>query len=387
LEIFKQTIPPNLKAIDITSLTHEKIFGSIHEQRNRIIKPAFTNDVNFVFISELTSMLGQREFMRHSVNLMNGVLEGEKVSRQTLMLAYGDIDPSELKDLSDKGVSYDAELGELSYKPNVCVFAATRPLDNWYFTHLSNSGHFSRYHVIQRRISDEDASLHLHREFRLDLEALNQLRELNEQLSQVKVRRMLRPTEVMMKQIYDSIEDIVKDEINSRRGLSLADIVTPRLKGDVIRELASHAFLRTAFQNGLKDINELRYSQEDVEFLMSGLYHFVDFMINPIVVMDLTYISKKRAKKDLTKELILAILSDKELRNGPTIVESAVEKIGCKGATAYNSLKELKIEGKICEPKYGFYKLKDDCKFCKYRDICLYRKNDPQESSGAGVNE
>lgn len=66
-------------------MTLEKIFGSIGEKKGRIIEPAFTNDVEFVIISELTSLLGRRDY-KHFADTMNLVLEGEKVSRQTLKI-------------------------------------------------------------------------------------------------------------------------------------------------------------------------------------------------------------------------------------------------------------------------------------------------------------
>jgi hypothetical protein len=60
LKVFSQTIPDCYKYVDITSMTQEKIFGSVDEKRKLIIQPAFT-DSHFVLISELTSVLGQRD--------------------------------------------------------------------------------------------------------------------------------------------------------------------------------------------------------------------------------------------------------------------------------------------------------------------------------------
>jgi len=130
LEVFCRAIPSDLKAKDITSMTLERIFGSIDKRKLHITAPTFTSDIYFVVISELSALLGQRDGMRQFVNVMNAVLENEKVTRQMLMLGHGTISDDELKTLESKGVHYDPIEAELSYTPHVCVFAASRPLDN-----------------------------------------------------------------------------------------------------------------------------------------------------------------------------------------------------------------------------------------------------------------
>jgi len=291
---------------------------------------------------------------------MNIVLEGEKVTRQILKLGYGEISEEELRRVKAKGVSHDHVKGELSYTPNVCVLAATRPLANRYFTYLNNSGHLSRYHVIQYRVTNGDASEHLHRDYKIDTNALAQLKEVNIQLSNVKVSRMLRPSEVLMKPIYDDIEALVRDEIAERPHLKLADVINPRLKDDVIRELVAHAFLRTTFQNGFRDIDELRYTQEDVEFTRNRLFHFVDFTLNPLIAANLTHISGKKSKTHRVKEFILEFLKDGKERSRQEIVNYVLSRMQVSIPTIEIARKQLLDEGKISQPKYGFYKLKDE---------------------------
>jgi hypothetical protein len=354
LEVFSQTIPLNRKVVDITALTHEKIFGSIDENKTHIAKPAFTNDVHFVVVSELTSLLGQHDFMRHCVNLMNGVLEGEKVSRQTLKLTNGKPSEAELTELATKGVSYDPDLGELSYRPNVCVFAASRPLDNRYFTYLDKSGHLSRYHVVQRRISGEEAKKYFYEEYKLDQEALNQLKAANSVLSTVDVKNLIRPPESLMKPVYDRVAELACDEIAERRHTEFADIITPRVKGDIIRELVAHAFLRTAAQNGFTEMEELQYTQEDVDFVLQKPYHFIEFALNPIMVEDFSKIPQIK-KLDKLKSAITIYLSDGAERNINEILE-AVSSISTSTASVYNALDELIEEGKVTKPRHGYYK-------------------------------
>lgn len=361
LKVFSQTIPRTLKTIDITSMSLEKTFGSIDEKKKHIIDPAFTNDVHFIVISELTALLGQRDAMRQFSNVMNVVLEGEKVSRQILKLGYGEISEEELEEHEEKGVSYDPIRAELSYIPNVCVLAATRPLDNRYFTYLNNSGHFSRYHVIQYHVSDEDASEHLHKDYKIDQEALAQLTEINLQLREVQVDKMLRPSESLMKTVYDDIEALVRDEIAERPRLELADVINPRLKDDVIRELLAHAFLRTAPQNSFENIDELHYTQEDVDFVQNRLSHFADFTINPLIAEAFTPVSKRKPKIEMCMEAILGCLSDLRWHSPEeviSIVRSQFREIGREvgQATIYNALKRLETLEKI-NRQYGRYRI------------------------------
>lgn len=392
LKVFSQTIPENLKIVDITSMSLEKIFGSIDEKRKHIIDPAFTNDAYFIVISELTSLLGQRDAMKQFANVMNIVLEGEKVSRQILKLGYGKISEEELSELEAKGVFYDPVKAQLSYTPNVCVLAATRPLDNRYFTYLNNSGHFSRYHVIQHHVTNGEASEHLHKDYKIDQGALAQLKKINLRLSEIKVKKMLRPSEFLMKSIYDDIEALIRDEIAERTYLELADIVNPRLKDDVIRELVAHSFLRTAFQSGFEDIDELHYTQEDVEFTQSRLFHFVDFTLNPLIAESLTHVSGKKSKTHRAKEFILESLSDGEVKSRHEIVNYILSKMDVSVPLVEIARKELLDEGKICHPKYGFYKLKD-CKNCNRRDTCpsssslVAGRTSNTRSSGGETNE
>lgn len=355
LKVFSHTIPEVLKLVDITSMTLEKIFGSIDEKKSRVIEPAFTNDVHFVVVSELTALLGQRDAMKQFANTMNPVLENEKVHRQTLKLGYGQIDEAQLYELKAKGVEYNFVKGELSYSPNICVLAATRPLDNRYFTYLNKSGHFSRYHVIQHRVTEEEASEHLHKDYKLDEKALDQLMQINLELSKIKVKRMLRPSESLMKPIYDDLEALVKDELTEKPNLKFAYVVNPRLKGDMIRELVSHAFLRTALFNGFRDIEELGYTQEDVEFILKRLYHFAEFALNPIIVAGYSRLTKG-SKRDKVKTCILAYLSDGAERHKDEIMK-AVEPLKVCPALVYIALNELIKERKIRKPRYGYYQI------------------------------
>ena len=357
LRVFSQTIPAEIKAVDISSMTLEKIFGSINERMKHIIQPAFTNDVKFVFVSELSSLLGQSDSMRQFVNLLNAVLESEKISRQTLKLGMGEISNDELLQLQEKGVAYDSAKGELTYTPDVCFFAATRPLDNKYYTYLRESGHFSRYHVIQNNISDSVVKEHFKGSYKIDEEAFAQLKQINLLLSQVKVKKILRPPESFMQPVYDNVIDIVEDELSGRNDLSTADVITPRTKGDIIRELVAHAFLRVAAQSNGTVIEDLKYTDDDLNFVLENPYHFVEFALNPIIAPDLSRPQKNR-KRETIKEAILDFLTDGTERQVDEIklhVENKLAPLTVSQATVYTALEELRSEGKIERPRRAFY--------------------------------
>lgn len=217
LRVFSETIPAHLKPKDLTSMTFEKIFGSINEKTGFMVPPVFTNKVKFVIMPEMTTVLGQKESMKQVANTLNLVLEGERVVRQTLKLGQEEPKLAQTEKLKEMGIDYDSSVGELAYTPDVCVLAATRPLENIQFTYLDRSGYLDRFHVIQHRVTDEEASEYLHRDFKINLEKRGMLQQLNLKLSQMEISKVLRPTQVFMTPIYDELEALVKDEITETR--------------------------------------------------------------------------------------------------------------------------------------------------------------------------
>lgn len=143
--------------------------------------------------------------------------------------------------------------------------------------------------------------------------------------------------------------------------MELADVINPRLKDDVIRELIAYAFLRTASQNGFNNINELHYTQEDVDFVHNRISHFIDFTINPLIAESLTHISKGKSKIEICMEAIMHCLVDRQWHTPEEImsfVRSRFREIGREvgQATIYNALKTLKTLGKI-DHQYGRYRI------------------------------
>jgi len=367
LSQFAETIPQELGVVDITSMSPQMIFGSISEDRRYIIKPAFAGK-RFVIITELLTFFGSGNTMKDIINTMNKVMEGEYISRQLLKFRQIYFDPAQIERLKDEGIEYDPLSAKLTYKPDVCILAASRPIDNRTYTYLRRSGHLQRYHVIQHEISDEKAKRYLTKEFHPDFSLQDKLKELNSKLMKISVKNLETPPEPVMEKIMMPLTEIARDEAQSQR---LAEIIDIRTKGDIIREITVHAFLRTAVENEFKDIDRLEYTKEDLEFIHQRLYHFIEFKINPLFTEE--YMPpklKRKRRKEEAKEFILHLLDDKNLKGGKEIVESTIQAIGCSQATVHNARRELENERKICSPKYGFYKIKEDCKSCKWRNIC-----------------
>jgi len=283
-------------------------------------------------------------------------LENERICRQTLKLGYGQIDNQQLFELKAKGVAYDPAAGELSYVPNVCVFAATRPLDGPTFTYLSKSGYFSRYHVLQFNIDDQEVSEHLHQDFIIDQDTLNLLKQINQKLSSVKVQKVKRPPPSLMKEIYDAVEDIVRDEISNDPRRKLSEVINPRLKGDIIREIIGHCFLRIASQNDYRDIEIVECNEEDAHFILGRIYHFVNFALKPLIAEDITTRTMMRSKKDQTIGAILDFLSDGAEHSRKEVLQYVQGKINISTAMTDIVLKELLTERTIQQPSFGFYK-------------------------------
>jgi len=106
-----------------------------------------------------------------------------------------------------------------------------------------------------------------------------------------------------MKPVYDKLESMVDDEIAQNSRLRKEDILNPRTKGDIIRELVAHAFIRTAYENGYRDIDKLKYTDVDREFILVRLSHFTEFKVAPSFVEERTeFRIRKRRPRDQVKE-------------------------------------------------------------------------------------
>jgi len=368
IDEFAKSVPDNMKVINISSLTPQMLFGSITENRKDIVRPVL-HKIHFAKISELLGFLGSGNTMKDIVNTMNDGMENKTITRYLLKFGQPDFDKTKIEELEMEGLRYNPFRAQLSYEPNVCIWAASRPMDNRTYTNLRTSGHLYRYHVLQHEISDEEAEKFFSEEINPDVELQEQLKRLNERLAKIKIKDLRMPTKPLLQKIFVPLKEIVKDEIVTEKR-RLSEILDIRTKGDIIRELAAHAFIRTVIENGFRDIDKLEYAREDVEFILQRLGHFVEFKINPLFVEGWTKrrVRKKRPR-DQVKELILQFLAEDNVRQRKDIVSFVNNQIRVGDATIANALDDLLKEGKICQPKYGFYKLKD-CENCNRRDTC-----------------
>ena len=179
LNEFSKCIPDHIPQINITSNTPEVLFGSINE-KNQINYPLFAN-VRIAKITEVSTFVTGRN-CAEIINPMNKVLEGEQVERQLLKLSRRELEPDEITKMTNQGMNYDPIRGQLSYIPDVSVFAGSRPLDNRLFTNLKSSGYLYRHHIIQKQLADKEVEEYLKANYTPDQSLYGPLKSINEKI-------------------------------------------------------------------------------------------------------------------------------------------------------------------------------------------------------------
>ncbi len=310
IDEFAKTIPKEISVENISSMSPETLFGSISEDRKDIIRPVFMG-IRCAKIDELLGFLGTGNVMKDIVNTLNTVMEGKRVTRYLLKLGQSGFDKNKMAQLNNEGMMYDPHRGQLSYRPDVVLWAASRPIENRTYTYLRRSGHLYRYHVLQHEIDDKEAERFFGEDIKPDLKLRDELTSLNGSLAKTSVKDLRMPGESVLGQVFSSLKEIVKNEIAGEKQ-RLAEIIDIRTKGDIVRELTAHAFLRMAVENDFKDIEKLEYTNEDMEFIFRDLNHFVEFKINPLFADEYTERRhRKKRPRDRVKELVLEFLSDR----------------------------------------------------------------------------
>ena len=354
---FCKCLSPTLPVIDITSNSPETLFGTINEN-DRIVYPLFT-DVQIAKVTELATFVGRGRDSRDIVNTMNKIMEGECVTRQLLKFGRRELPRDEIKKAEARGVYYNPVRAQLSYKPQVSIFAASRPLDNRTYTYLRGSGHFYRYHVLQREITDEEAKTYFVENYRPNATLYGQLTRLNERLASVSVKRIKMPGENITKDLFDHLRNAVEEEIEDRK-VRLATIIDLRTKGDILRELAACAAMRAISENNFCDVEDVEYDAKDIKFVKSDIEHFVEFKIRPLFVEEWSksVSSRRRLRRDV-KELIAEFLSDGSEKSRRSIVGHILSKIKVSLATIDSTLREMVNKGVITSPRHGLYKVSE----------------------------
>jgi hypothetical protein len=349
---FAQCIPEAVKQLSITSNSPEALFGGIND-KNKVIYPLFAN-IDIARITELSTFVTGRK-SEDIVNTMNRVLENETVERQLLKFGRREISEEEYNSAFKKGVIYDADLAQLVHRPQVSIFAASRPLDNRTYTYLKQSGFLYRFHIIQKELTNKDVENYLKSNYNPDISLYEPLKTLNSKMQSVKIQRIEIPKGQLLIDLMSTLIETVKEHIKGTK-LELKHILDARTKGDLFRELAAYATIRTLFENDFKDTEQIQYTEEDVEFILDGIDHFVEAKLNPLYTDDFSKAQGKTKTIDRVKKHILDFLSLNSNKNRKEIDDYVHSKMKVCKATISNALKELLNEKKIYSPKFGSYR-------------------------------
>jgi len=320
---FSKTIPANLGIIDISSQTVETLYGSLGKEGN-FIEPALVGK-SFVIVTELSAFLGSGLIMRNMVNLLNVALEGQPITRRLLKLVQP-YRANIVSELSKKGILWNPKEGTISYVPRASFIVGTRPLPNKVYTYLKSSGFFSRFLIEQYDFTDEELIEDFHVIRRIDREAIEKLKEINLRLSQVSVRKLVTPSATKLDDAFSNLEELARNAMIDNRYLRLSDVLNPRIKDNVIRHFVSYAFLRSAVNNGFRHLDEIQYSQEDLNYIIKKLPKFLESTINPLFVEDLSPRLAKARPKKRTKEIMLTFLHDGRERSRKEILAHVCPK-------------------------------------------------------------
>jgi len=354
---FCKCLPSTIPILNITSNSPEMLFGSINDS-DMIVYPAFLN-VRIAKITELASFVSGRN-MQDIVNTMNKIMEGEWVTRQLLKFGRRELSEAEIQKAEAKGIVYDPERAQLSYQPSTTIFACSRPLDNRTYTHLKTSGHLYRYHVIQKEITDEEAKQYLTSYHKPDITLYAKLRQINEKINALSIKAIDLPDQHITDDIFGHLFSFVENEVQDRN-VRLATILDLRTKGDILRELAAVAVIRTIHENDFNDIEKIEYDAKDVDFIKADIGHFVEAKIHPLFVEDFSKPNPlKQRQMRPVKELIQSFLLDGNERTRQEIVTYVLSKMTVSLATIDNALKEMLASDAIAAgSKFGAYRTRE----------------------------
>jgi hypothetical protein len=354
---FAETIPKQFKVISLTSATTEILKGSINSPKvmfedPRIIPPNIAG-VDFGIITEHMSFLKNGGLIDGKLNLLNDILEGDRVSNSLVKLGQVKIDENQKPELEKLKVQYDPEGATITYEPDIIILTASRPLDIKTLSLLVNSGHFERFKVCQIRITSEMAQRYLKTNFALNQVLHERLKQENEQLCKVKINSIETAPETLLNPIYDA----VCAELN---------IPDARIKGDILRAAAAHMVLRNRSQGYVKEqYTKSDYTNEDIAFVLGRINEFIEPRISPLVSDDQIKIGKPLRKRDEAKDLIISFLQTAKqsgkIGEQLAALHAMVEKQipGVHYQTVVNAVNELVQEGVVerVPEAHGFYNL------------------------------
>jgi hypothetical protein len=356
LREFSKVIPSRFKTVQITSATTETLNGSLCVPRNpfekpRIVPPIFAG-LDFAVITEHSTFLRYGGPMPGKLAILNDIQEGDRISTHLIKLGQTQVDPAQEEELEKLGVKYEPQEATLSYEPDVVLFSGSHPFDQRTLALLVDSGHLDRFRVVQARITAEMAKNCFNGEHGLNIEALEQLRKRNEELSKVKVELVETIPPALLKLVLDRVFDLTR-------------IPDYRILGDLHRCAAAFMVLRHFAQGNLREAYVGKdYANDDAEFLLQKVNDFVEPRLNPIMSNGYAKLGKMRVR-DHAKRHVLIFLeaSSRQGRNGESLASIHLyvcERIpGVHFQTINNGLRELLKEGRIERvlEKYGYYRI------------------------------
>lgn len=185
-----------------------------------------------------------------------------------------------------------------------------------------------------------------------------------EALHEKTTRTMLEMT-TEAKRVYDSFEEKIEKRI-ANENLGIKEGYWAQLPNLVVRLACLYRIGRTPLEK-IRNYNRptLTVESQDVRRAIGYARKAWGWFGKVIEMMQTT--PTKTSLIDIVKELILEILRDGAERTRKEILKYILARVKVSIPTIEIARKQLQDEGKICQPKFGFYKLTEDCKTCKAR--------------------
>jgi len=170
------------------------------------------------------------------------------------------------------------------------------------------------------------------------------------------------------KKLYDLFEERIEERIE-KEDLDIREGYYGNLPNLVIRLSCLYRLSRMT-PDEIRSYQEptLAVQKQDVERAIDYSWKAWSWFENVIEIMQTS--SSKTAKLGLAKEFMIDSLKERGLMRGRSMCMITAKQIGCSIATAYNARKDLKEERRICQPKFGYVKIKEACKTCRWRQTC-----------------
>lgn len=181
------------------------------------------------------------------------------------------------------------------------------------------------------------------------------------------------------RQLYDSFEEKIENRIENE-DLGIKEGYCGQLPNLAVRFSCLYRISRMATEE-IRTYNDplLIVEKQDVERAIEYVMKVWNWFENVTEIMETKDEKKRRMlQRNQVKELVLRFLEGGKVKQRKEIVAHINEQMKVGGATISNALDDLRVlERKICQPKYGFYMLRVDCKTCKLRNSCTSSTKDP----------